>query len=269
MNVLSSGIDFSAVKNRPAYAIDSVDHALHLAQILRQEGSLGVSEAAERLGVARSTAHRLLSMLVYRDFAERGDDRRYRPGPVFDVDDATQVSDSRLLRRVVLPRAHELVADVNETVNLQVRSGRQVSFLVSVECDRVLRVGDREGRVLPAHQASGGKVLLAALSDVELTRLYGDGVGGVSGSASGAVDLTSLRAELSRVRRRGYAINDEATEDDVTAIGVGVRGSDGGLVAGLCLAMPSARFRRTDVARYVSALGGAARRIEKDLAATA
>jgi IclR family acetate operon transcriptional repressor len=67
------------VKNKPPYAIESVDHALVLAQLLQQEGSLRVTDAAERLGVSRSTAHRLLAMLVYRDFAEQTDDRRYRP----------------------------------------------------------------------------------------------------------------------------------------------------------------------------------------------
>ena len=69
------------MKNQPVYSIDSVDHALHLAAVLQQEGSLRVFEAAERLGVARSTAHRLLAMLVYRDFAEQGPDRRYLAGP--------------------------------------------------------------------------------------------------------------------------------------------------------------------------------------------
>ena len=69
------------MKNEPPYAITSVDHALRLALILQREGQLTVSEAAERLGVARSTAHRLLAMLVYRDFAEQGTDRRYRACP--------------------------------------------------------------------------------------------------------------------------------------------------------------------------------------------
>src|SRR5882757_10214062 len=81
-SVLLYGRYNSVVKNKPQYGIDSVDHALHLAAVLQQEGPLRVSEAAERLGVARSTAHRLLAMLVYRDFAEQDADRRYRPGPV-------------------------------------------------------------------------------------------------------------------------------------------------------------------------------------------
>ena len=52
------------MKNRPAYAIASVDAALLLATLLQQEGPMRVTDAAERLGVSASTAHRLLGMLV-------------------------------------------------------------------------------------------------------------------------------------------------------------------------------------------------------------
>ena len=69
-------------KERPPYAISSVDHALRLAAILQLEGGLSVTEAAERLNVARSTAHRLLAMLVYRDFAVQNEQREYLAGPV-------------------------------------------------------------------------------------------------------------------------------------------------------------------------------------------
>jgi DNA-binding IclR family transcriptional regulator len=52
------------LKKPPPYTITSVDNALRIAAMLQLEGSLTLSEVAERLGVARSTAHRLLAMLV-------------------------------------------------------------------------------------------------------------------------------------------------------------------------------------------------------------
>nr|WP_281374897.1 helix-turn-helix domain-containing protein [Nocardioides soli] len=48
--------------------------------MLLLEGPMRVTDAAARLGVSPSTAHRLLAMLVYRDFAEQDADKRYRPG---------------------------------------------------------------------------------------------------------------------------------------------------------------------------------------------
>lgn len=244
------------MKNRPPYAIASVDAALHLAQLLQQEGSLSVSEAAELLGVARSTAHRLFAMLVYRDVAEQGEDRRYRPGPLLGPAPAAP---SLLLRRTALPHMHSLVARVDETASLQVRVGTEVRFVDSVECSRALRVGDRSGKVLPAEKVAGGKALLAALGDRELAALYADS----------EVDLGRLRKQLALVRARGWALNDRETEDDVTAIGVVVLGHDRRPVGALSLAVPSARFKRTEAATYTTPLLATAEAVGDDLRAVA
>ena len=198
------------MKNRPPYAIGSVDHALHLAQLLQQEGPLRVTDAAEQLGVSRSTAHRLLAMLVYRDFAEQIDDRRYRAGPVLRPTEASEAPVA-LLRRVAQPHLRALVDRVRESANLVVLAGTEIRFLTTVTCDQVLRVGDRAGRALPAHLTSGGKALLAALTDEELDHLYD--------SPDGEVDLAQLRRELGLVRKRGFAVNDGLTEIDMSEEG--------------------------------------------------
>src|SRR5688500_12423577 len=144
----------SGVKNAPSYTIASVDSALLLATALQVEGPLSVSEAAERLGVARSTAHRLLAMLVYRDFAEQLPDRRYGPGPVLRGD-LPQGPVARL-REVALPHLRRVVDALGETANVMVLAGSDVRFVGTVECDHILRVGDRTGRTLPVHLSSGG-----------------------------------------------------------------------------------------------------------------
>jgi IclR family acetate operon transcriptional repressor len=245
------------VKNKPAYGIESVDHALHLAQVLQQEGPLRVADAAERLGVARSTAHRLLAMLVYRDFAEQGPDKRYGPGPVLRA--AVTPEPVSVLRSLALPHLRDLVQRTGETANLQIRVGDQIRFVASVECDQVLRVGDREGRLLPAHLVSGGRALLAGLDDAELEELYG-------GSAGDGPDLARLRRELRLVRRHGFAINDQYTETGVTAVGRVVHPPEGTPRAALSLALPSARFSHDRLPEWVAALATTATQLERDLA---
>lgn len=255
------------MKNKPPYAIGSVDHALHLAQVLQQEGPLRVTDAAEQLGVSRSTAHRLLAMLVYRDFAEQIDDRRYRAGPVLRPTEVTEAPVA-LLRRVAQPHLQELVDRSGETVNLVVLAGAEVRFLATVECDRVLRVGDRAGLALPAHMASGGKVLLAALGEDELERLYGKPAAGVSGEAAGGagVDLKRLRRELTLVRKRGFAINDQLTETGLTAVGMAVHDPDGRPAAAVSVAAPTVRFDQDVLPVWVAAISAAVTRIGRDLA---
>ncbi|WP_228023176.1 IclR family transcriptional regulator [Streptomyces acidicola] len=238
------------MKNPPAYGVTSVDHALRLAVILQVEGPLTVSEAAERLGVARSTAHRLLSTLVYRDFAVQNADRSYRVGPVLELAAQTR-SDVAELRAAALGPMRALVDVLDETANLSVRTGRTVRFIASVECSQALRVGKREGMVFPAHQVTGGLVMLAALGDDELSALYAPAP---HGRAEERPDPAKLRAELRAVRRSGVALNLERSERGVVAVGRGVRGPRGDTVAAVAVSMPSVRHSPRRLKEVVAAL---------------
>ncbi len=251
------------MKNRPPYAVTSVDHALQLAVALQVEGSLGVSEAAERLGVARSTAHRLLSMLVYRDFAAQEGDRRYVPGPVLALG-AHSSARTALLRTLALPHLRALVARVDETANVQVLAGDVVHFVASVECTRALRVGDREGMVFPAHLTSGGKVLLADLSDDELVARCAEERWADRPTAR--PDPTALRAELRAVRENGFALNAGRTEEGLTAVGRAIRPDGARAEAAVSVSLPSLRFSEERLPGIVAALAVAARDIGADLA---
>lgn len=228
------------MKNKPPYAIESVDNALRLLQTLRDSGQVRVSDAAAELGIARSTAHRLLSMLVYRDFAIRTDDHVYLPGPALSAL-PLRGEPAQRLRQALRPHMEALRDRVEETVNLTVRLGAQTRFLDTVESSRALRVGDRQGTILPAWQTSGGKVLLAELPDPQLTAV-------LRGSAGRGPDrLTNserraLVSELRTVRERGYAENIEESESGLCAVGMCVRDSAGEAVAALSVAAPSVRY---------------------------
>jgi DNA-binding IclR family transcriptional regulator len=245
------------VKNRPAYAIASVDSALLLATLLQQEGPMRVTDVAARLGVSGSTAHRLLGMLVYRDFAEQLPDRRYGTGPVLRGGTAPRAPVTRL-RDVALPHLRGLVDALGETANVMVLAGTDVRFVATVECDHVLRVGDRTGRVLPAHLSSGGKAALARADDEE--------VAAVLGPLDDAV-AERLRRELRSVRRRGYAVNDQATEAGLTAVGVAVPAAGGFSGAAISVAAPTARSSRDLLPVWGAALVAAADAIAADLGA--
>ncbi len=226
--------------DKPKYPIESVDNALKLLLQFKERESFGVSEAGELLGVAPSTAHRLLSMLQYRGFAIQDDETRiYRPGPALIDIGLKTVRDMSLLRqaRPVLERLGERL---DETVHLLVREGAEVRFVDGTESSRALRVTSRIGLVLPAHCTAGGKALLAVLDVAALRELY---------PSSTLVGLTArsmrrrsdLERELEIVRERGYASNDGESEDDVTAIGVAVSDHRGRQRAAIAVALPTVR----------------------------
>ncbi len=243
--------------------LESVDAALRLLQMLGRDGQLRVTDAADELGVAASTAHRLLSTLRYRGFAVQAGDRTYRPGPAFTELAASHASSIDLCG-VARPHLEWLRTTLDETSHLVVLIGHDVHFLASAEARRPLRVGARVGAVLPAHRTSGGKALLAALSREEIEQLYPLGQAG-----RGLLTMTEtaiLRRELETTRRRGYGINMGESERGIAALGVLVRGYDGHPIAAVTVSVPAVRFSGDRVKELVAAIQTAAKRIDADLA---
>jgi len=253
-------------QKRPTYSIEAVDNALQLLQLLRDGGTLRLKDAAEELGVAPSTAHRLLAMLVYRGFAVQDETRRYVPGPAMGVGPAG-LSWTRLLRSLAQPHMELLSAQLDETVNLMVRVGTKVRFLATVEGNNVLRVGDRQGTVMPANKTSGGKAMLAELETPMIDQLFRSNNAEISGDTIPAEEYAAFLRELESIRSNGFAANFEGTEDGVSALGIALHNRHGQVVGALSVATPATRFRRVFDAGLVPALRETCRQLEIDIAA--
>ncbi len=255
------------MKNKPPYAIESVDNALRILQLLRDSGRARVSDVAGELGIARSTAHRLLAMLVYRDFAIQAEDRSYHPGPALSAG-PLRGEPAQRLRQLMRPHMEALCDQVAETINLVIRLGMQTRFLHTVESAQILRVGDRQGTVLPAWKTSGGKALLAELPAAQLSELLRGG-GGRPPEGMTAAARRALVGELRLVRDRGYAENIEESESGVCAVGVCVRDQAGEPVAALSVSAPSVRYTQDRARLFVRELRTTIVRAEADIAADA
>jgi DNA-binding IclR family transcriptional regulator len=241
---------------KPTYLLESVDNALRLLQMLRDLGSLRLKDAAGELDIAPSTAHRLLAMLVYRGFAVQDERRVYHPGPAMGAGPAER-GWTRQFTDVCRPHMETLALDCGETVNLVIRVGTQVRFLSTVESSAMLRIGDRQGQVLPAERASGGRALLAELDDDLLGRLYAD---------RDPQHLDRLRHECAAIRRAGYALNLEQTEEGVAAFGMSVHNREGQALGAVLVAVPAVRYRVHARGQLVTRLRRAVHEMEVDLA---
>ncbi|MGG5172283.1 IclR family transcriptional regulator [Pseudarthrobacter sp. J1738] len=254
------------MQKRPTYSIDAVDNALQLLQLLRDGGALRLKDAATELGVAPSTAHRLLAMLIYRGFAVQDEHRRYVPGPAMGIGPAG-LAWTRLLRSVAQPHMELLSARLNETVNLMVRVGTKVRFLSTVEGGNVLRIGDRQGVVLPANKTSGGKALLAELEPAMLEQLFRSNNAEIGGDNISDAEYPAFLRELETIRDNGFAANFEGTEEGVSAMGAVLHNRHGNAVGALSVATPATRFRRLFDDGLVTALRETCRQLEIDIAA--
>lgn len=211
----------------------SADNALRLVLPLSQRQRVRVTDAAAHLGVAHSTAHRLLRTLSRSGFAEQDAHKAYRPDPAYRRIVLTRQSThdplDRLHRHLV--RLHD---ELGETCHPMVLEGNGTRFVDCVECGHVLRIGSRAGLLLPAHCTSGGKALLAELSAQELDGLYPRDLPAAPGAPP--VQRAALRRSLAAVRRRGYATNIEESDRGVIAAGACVRDRAGPAVAAFAVA---------------------------------
>ena len=242
---------------RPPYPVQSVDHALRLLLMLKRDGTLRVSEAAAELGVAKSTAHRLISMLRFRGFVEQADDRTYRAGPAL-ADLGGGLSSATALLGIARPHLARLTERAGESSNLMIRAGSDIQFIDSVETSQALRVGSRVGVRLPARLASGGKVLLADLPFGEVAQLYPE-------LAADPAGLGALKRQLATTRRQGFGTAFQEGERGVVAFGMAVRGVTGAVIAAVAVALPTVRFNRGLTVELLAALTETVEGIRSDI----
>jgi DNA-binding IclR family transcriptional regulator len=204
-----------------------VDSALRLLKLFRDTPRVRLSEASEHLGVAHSTAHRLMAMLAYHGFVrQEPGSRAYVAGPALVEIGLAAVRelDIRLHARPVL---ESLAASLGETVHLVVLEGGNVRYLDAVESPRALRVAARTGSALAANCTASGKALLAELPDAEVAAIFADQETLTALTSRSITSCARLLAELREVRARGYAVNIEESEEGVATVAVAVRGPRG------------------------------------------
>jgi DNA-binding IclR family transcriptional regulator len=248
----------------PPYHITSVDHVLQLLLLLKSKPSIRVAEAADELNVARSTAHRLLAMLVYRGFVTQDKKTRaYLPGPAL-IEVGMGALNGLDIRRKTRPYLERLVVETGETASLQILQGSDVRFVDSVESHNAVRVASRAGVTLPAHASSGGKLLLAALSEETVLRLYpNEKLPAVTNATTTSRKV--LLKELEAARAQGYSVNHGESEPGLVAVGVPLSDPNGGNLGALTVAGPTARMDAAGVERCVSALRVASGELTQNL----
>jgi len=224
---------------------------------LADRGQLRVMAVADELGVAPSTAHRLLTTLTQCGLAAQHEDRSYVQGPAF-VRLRLAPSHPVALLAIVVPHLTRLSAATGETTHVMIRQDTTVRFIHSVEGPAALRVASRMGVVMPAHLTSGGKALLAAMKDDAIRELYAGGVPETPNSRIKTVD--DLIDEMALVRKRGYAENLGESESGISAVGVALHRN--GIPAAISISVPSIRYRRDRARELVAMLASTAAAID-------
>lgn len=239
----------SGLEEGVAGPLGSVDNALRLISYVLERNEVRLSDVACHLGISKSTAHRLLSTLASRGFVTQTRSRTYLRGRV--LANREQAVVGHKVQALVRERLERLCGDVGETCSYVVLEGNGIRFI-----DQVMgpapAVMAKLGILLPAHTNSGGKALLAQLSDEAVEDLYPRGLPKSAGR--GPRSVPQLRRELATIRRRGYGVNVDEAARGVTAVGRHLRVPHGEVLGAMIIASPSMRTAPARVTRLGDAL---------------
>lgn len=224
----------------PRKPVSAVRNAARLLRAFSaSDRELGVTELATRLGLTKSTVHRLLTTLAGERLIEQDPvSHRYRLGlTLYELGCA--VSPHLELHEVVAPSIDQLHYSTSCGVQVAILDGIEVVYVERRESQATLRGFVQLGHRNVAHATSTGKVLLASLPRAELERRYA-GRCLVERTPHTITDMASLLAELDRVRHQGYAENVNESAIGIASVAAPIRDELGQVTAAISVAAPIA-----------------------------
>lgn len=230
--------------------LSSVRNAARLLkEFSRGSREIGVTELSRRLGIGKSTAHRLLNTLAEERLLEQDPDTgAYRLGlAMYEL--GASVSAHTDLHNACIPIIDQLATGTRETVQVAVLDGREVVYVERRDSPQTLRLFGRVGHRNAAYCTSTGKVLMAYLPPPRLEALL-DGWVLTPRTQFTITSMPRLREELEQIRRRGWAENINEVEMGVASLAAPIRNGLGEVVAAVSVAGPIQRLTQDSLKRF-------------------
>jgi DNA-binding IclR family transcriptional regulator len=224
------------------YQLQGLDRVVAILDLLgASDNSLSLAEICQRMGLHKSTAHRALMALERTGMIERAPGNRYRLGlKLYDM--GSRAVEQIDLRSRVHPHLRKLALRVGETVHLGVLHKTRVVYIDKVEpINRRVCISSRTGTSNPVYSTSLGKAILAYLPAEEVAKT----VAKIQFTGFTAKTLTSpdeLLEALERVRRRGYAVDDEEMEIGTRCVGAAILDAAGRPIAAVSISGSATRL---------------------------
>lgn len=238
---MQSAMKTSMTRSGP-YQLQSLDRAVAVLELLGEsDGPLSLAEVCERMKVHKSTAHRSLMVLERSALIERTHDNRFRLGlKLYEL--GNRAVEQVDLRARIRPYFRRLASQLGETVHLGVLQKTSVIYLEKIEPNRRVCMSSKTGSSNPVYCTSMGKAILAFLPQDMLEQTVSK-IKFVRYTAKTIGSSEELLKSLERIRRRGYAIDDEEIEAGVRCVGAPVFDDNHFPIAAVSISGPSSRIR--------------------------
>lgn len=240
--------------------VRAVERALDILLVFTEHTSLGLTEIADKVGLHKSTVHRLLASLEGRGFLIRDvATEKYRLGfRVWELSAQLQ-GQSDDPGTLLLPEMERLRDQVGETISLYIREGNERIRIQAVQSHQAIRRVAPLGARLPLYVGASSKVLLAFAEPPVREAIMS------AADWPASVDRPTFLRGLEAIRELGYATSIEEREPGAAAVAAPIVTNGGRLAAALAVSGPSNRLDLEKMREIAPALIEAARRMGKML----
>ena len=242
-------------------SIQVIDRMMTLLDLLAEHTQpTSLKLLAQQAGLHPSSAHRILNVMVGKGLVDKLDGGTYRLG--LKLLELGNLVRARLdIRREALPYMQTLHQDIGETVNLSLRQGDEMVYVERTAGGQsMMRVVQLVGTRAPLHITAVGKIFLADMGD-EAALDYAKRTGLPAYTEHTITEPNALCEALAKIRKNGFAFDNEEAEIGVACIGAGIRDAEGKLIAGLSISAPVDRHDKA----WPKKVNGAAAKISHAL----
>lgn len=247
------------------YRVHAVERALDILKLYSvEQHELCLADIAQKLGVHKSTAHRLVRTLERAGFLTRNSNTGAYGLGLKLVELGAVVLNNLELRRQARLHLERLHRDTQQTVHLAILDDGEVVYVDKIEGNTPVRLYSQVGRRAPAHCTALGKVLLAHLPpNAAREILIRKGMRRYTPDT--IVSVSELMQHLVTVRERGYALDLVEHEPLVHCVAAPIRDYTGRVVAALSVTLIAARVPEEEIARHVALVKRTAAAISADM----
>lgn len=224
------------------------------------EGPITLGDLADRLGLTRSTTHRLASALADRRYLTFVPRSGYSLGPKL-LELGFRVRDELDLPRIAGPQLERLALLTEDTVHLGVLDRGQVLYLDKIAGKRRINISSRVGELQPVSSTGLGKALILDHDEESWANFFRSENGGQR-------TPNALQEWLARMRnyaQAGYAFDLEENEDQVRCVAAPVRDVAGNITAAISVSSAAQYMNDQRMQALTKDVVETARRISEDL----
>src|SRR5690625_2319801 len=245
--------------------IQSVERALRILDLFDEyETELRITDISERMILHKSTVHSLLKTLRKHEYIEQNPENgKYRLGlKLFER--GNFVIRSLDLRTVAKEHLIDLSRRTGQTIHLVILDGQEGVYIDKVESSAATVLYSRIGRRVPIHSSSVGKALVAFQNPDELERILTD-YKYVQQTPKTITSREDFLEEVKKIRKQGYAVDNEENEPGVCCIEILVWYHTGEVIAAICSSRTATQLPNEELTKTVVALKEVSMQISKRL----